>query len=219
MDRRNEVVAYIALFLSIIALTLAALLSLNYHEHTCEEDELVLGNGQCAHIDTVLDQWEETHEGLHTRENSTHQDSDQDERGEPTPTATVQPEGSDGSSGERTTNSIHNGRGGDAKNTYNTDSTSNSLEGQDTRITYYHDSFIGRPYACEEYGHYDPTDITVAAVSVSQYACGTRLEVCSEHGCIVVVVKDRCECGGVDLSEAGWRKLGGVDWASVRVMQ
>lgn len=154
-----------------------------HHTHDCEEDELILGNGQCAHIDTVLEHEHETPTLVPTETETE------------TPTATA----------TETAAPVKTPR-------------PRIPETGRQRITYYSDSFIGGPYACGG-GVYDPTDLTVAAVSESRYTCDTRLEVCTEHACIIVVVKDRCECGGVDLSRAGWERLGGVDWASVRVIQ
>ena len=85
----------------------------------------------------------------------------------------------------------------------------------DYRLTYYGEEFRGGLLYCEEYGSYDPDDLTTAATRDA--ACGQQLQVCATS-CVVVTVKDRCGgCGErhIDLSEAAWHAAGGEDWGTV----
>lgn len=85
------------------------------------------------------------------------------------------------------------------------------------RVTYYGEALRDRPLYCGSniYGLFDPSDPTTAAMGANGPPCGSRLQLCSESACIVVVIKDKCPgCGPdhLDLSQAGWKALG---WPSM----
>jgi len=86
------------------------------------------------------------------------------------------------------------------------------------RITYYDSSFSGQLMYCEEEA-FDPGDLSIAATGADGFACGTRLQVCTDTDtCLLLTVQDRCGgCSGqhIDVSEAAWKVLGEEDYGTV----
>ena len=90
--------------------------------------------------------------------------------------------------------------------------------------TYYDQCCVGGPYYCGTniYGYFDPSDPTTVATSFDGFACGTKLLLCADERCLIVVIKDKCGgCGSrhLDLSRGAWELLGMPSSVKVSIVE